>query len=128
MPLKVLVVDDDSVARELIGTYVSELGCDYIETADGDEAIRAIDANTIDAVFLDIFMPVRDGFEFLKWFNGQKLDIPVIVFTDPDRGGKVSYSNYMLEFGATKAYEKPITRDKVAEAVKLVTARLKKKT
>nr|HPI87266.1 response regulator [Bacteroidales bacterium] len=66
--IKVIIVDDEDLARELVKKYLAgladaELLC---ECSNGFEALKAIQELRPDLVFLDIQMPKIDGFELLE--------------------------------------------------------------
>jgi len=63
----VLVADDDSFNRQLISSIFSKLSTiKIVEAADGQEALDKLDSEPIDMIFLDIHMPIMNGFETLK--------------------------------------------------------------
>jgi signal transduction histidine kinase/ActR/RegA family two-component response regulator len=64
--LKILVVDDERDAREVLWHILSERGADVITCASADEALSAIEGIGPDVVVSDIGMPLRDGYEFIR--------------------------------------------------------------
>ena len=68
MKLKCLIIDDEPAARRLIEEFISDI--DFLELSGQAEnpakAIKIIDNNAIDLIFLDINMPVINGINFLK--------------------------------------------------------------
>lgn len=60
---RVLVVDDHPVNREVARIMVQAFGCEVIEACDGQEAVQAAAANTLDLVLMDVRMPRMDGLE-----------------------------------------------------------------
>ncbi|MEP7105381.1 MAG: diguanylate cyclase, partial [Chloroflexota bacterium] len=58
---KVLLIDDDARARELMRDCLSDLDCEIVEASDGLEGIRAVDRLHPDLVLLDVNMPGLDG-------------------------------------------------------------------
>src|SRR5262245_1875015 len=84
---RILVVDDDidiveSLSVALEHTY-------QVATAfDGAEALRKLDAESFDALVLDLMMPVLDGETLMKELHARRLRVPVRVmsaFVDVDR-------------------------------------------
>ncbi len=81
MPLRVLIVDDEPLARERVRGFLAEAPEVEIigECASGTEALTTIVEQKPDAVFLDIQMPGMTGFEVLRALPA---DIsPAIIFT-----------------------------------------------
>lgn len=81
MPLRVLIVDDEPLARERVRDLLA--GCEDIEIVgeigNGTDALAAIVEHRPDVVFLDIQMPGMTGFEVLRALPGDVA--PAIVFT-----------------------------------------------
>ncbi len=76
-PGKILIVDDEPLARQRVTRYVREYDPDLqIETAaDGLEAVEKIRSFKPDLVFLDIEMPGLNGFEVLQQFDERPFQI-----------------------------------------------------
>jgi CheY-like chemotaxis protein len=54
----ILVVEDEALVRACTAALLEEAGCGVIEAADGDEALRAVEANAqVTTLFTDINMP-----------------------------------------------------------------------
>jgi signal transduction histidine kinase/HPt (histidine-containing phosphotransfer) domain-containing protein/ActR/RegA family two-component response regulator len=60
---RVLLVEDDEVNRELVREILTSSGMEVCEAADGLAALAVADAETVDAVLLDIHLPEIGGFE-----------------------------------------------------------------
>lgn len=60
--LKVLVVDDTEDNRFLIKAYLRKHDCEILEAADGEQALEVVRMNEPDLVFMDVQMPVLDGY------------------------------------------------------------------
>jgi len=59
----ILVVDDKEVQRQLVKLLLNQLGYDAILANNGQVALEIIQSNPVDLVFMDIQMPVMNGFE-----------------------------------------------------------------
>ena len=78
--MKVLVVDDEMLIRNVIKDYLENEGYEIYEAENGLEAIRVFKEEKIDLIILDIMMPKMDGYETLKELR--KLgETPVIMLT-----------------------------------------------
>ena len=78
--MKVLVVDDEMLIRNVIKDYLENEGYEIFEAENGLEAIRVFKEEKIDLIILDIMMPKMDGYETLKELR--KLgETPVIMLT-----------------------------------------------
>src|SRR5690606_29962304 len=80
MSLRVLVVDDEPIARRgLLRLLGEEPGVEVVgECGDGASAITAIATLAPDLVFLDVQMPELDGFAVIEAVGGQRM--PAVVF------------------------------------------------
>ena len=60
-PFRVLVVDDEDIARRKITQFLETMGCEVVSTSNAEEAISAFLAGEFDLVTLDLMMPGIDG-------------------------------------------------------------------
>lgn len=81
MKIRVLIVDDEPLARQRVRSLLSEEADVEIvgESGDGVEAVAHIQEMKPDLVFLDVQMPDTDGFEVLRRLSPALL--PVVIFT-----------------------------------------------
>jgi CheY-like chemotaxis protein len=79
----VLVIDDDTIALELMRATLLGLGIEAVCVADGREALRDIGRHRPDAIILDLMMPGFDGFEVLDALRQLPdwRDTPVFIWT-----------------------------------------------
>jgi DNA-binding response OmpR family regulator len=77
----VLVVEDDSDLRELLGAILSLMDLDVMSAANGLEGLSAIDRRTPALVLLDMRMPVMDGWEFARELDRRGMRPPIVVIT-----------------------------------------------
>ncbi len=80
----VLVVEDDSSARDMIRLSIGKLGLQVAEAPNGRQALDWLEAHPEPAVILlDLMMPEMDGFELLDELaaNPKWREIPVVVLT-----------------------------------------------
>jgi DNA-binding NtrC family response regulator len=84
MAATILIADDDAVQRRLVENMVQKCGYEPLVVENGDAAVALLtapDAQTIDAVVLDLVMPGLDGLGVLAKMREAGLNIPVIVQT-----------------------------------------------
>ena len=79
-PIRAIVVDDEAPARQHLITLLKTHTDVAIvrECADGADAVEALQSTTIDLVFLDVQMPVLDGFGVIANIGADKM--PPIIF------------------------------------------------
>ena len=80
--MKILIVDDEMLARERLVNLLSELSTDFLisEAENGVAALELIGKQSPELVLLDIRMPVMDGLEVAHHLAGLPAP-PAIIFT-----------------------------------------------
>jgi two-component system LytT family response regulator len=117
MAPRVLIVDDEPLARERLSTLVALVspGAELREAGNGEEAVEAIGAWSPTVVFLDVQMPGLTGFEVVESIGADKMP-PTVFVTAYDqhaiRAFDVSAVDYLL---------KPFDEKRFAEAWKRAT-------
>lgn len=114
--MKILLVDDEQLAREHLKRMLLELGPDYqlvAEAANGELAVAACNQHEVDLVLMDIHMPGMDGLEAARLLSDQPLP-PAIIFT-------TAYAEHALsafDVSAVDYLMKPIRGEKLLAALK----------
>ena len=63
---KILVVDDEVKACELLKRYLQANGHDAVSAGNGIEALEKLNDGPVDLIITDILMPHMDGFQYLQ--------------------------------------------------------------
>ncbi|BBE72606.1 response regulator [Oharaeibacter diazotrophicus] len=98
----VLVVDDDSRIRQLIGRYLGNNGFRVTGAGDAAEARRKLAAIDFDLMVLDVMMPGEDGLSLTASLKRER-DVPILLLTargDPDdriRGLEAGADDYLAK-------------------------------
>ena len=116
--IRTLVVDDEKLARDRLLSFLR--GCDDIDVigqaANGVDAVRLIEEQSPDLVFLDVQMPGQDGLGVLKAVHKN----PHIVFA-------TAFDDYAIQAFDVHAADyllKPVSRARLEEALRRVRQRL----
>lgn len=83
-PLRILVVDDNQLNRDLVRFQLEEFGFAVAMECNGEQALRTLAASAYDLVLMDLHMPVLGGREAMRRLRGEpgpNRDVPVIVLT-----------------------------------------------
>jgi len=115
----VLVVDDEPIVREVVGSYLRRDGFETLETGDGDEARRLIELREPGLVVLDLMLPGTDGLELCRWIRARS-ELPVIMLTA--RGDETDRI-VGLELGADDYVAKPFSPRELVARVRAVLRR-----
>ena len=109
-PLRILLVDDNAVNRQVVRLFLASLRTHVVEAANGAEALAKLEAETFDLVLLDIHMPVMDGCEAIRRIRASTHSwraIPVIALTaDAMEGDRERF----VAMGMNDYVAKPIDR------------------
>jgi len=116
--IRALIVDDEPLARQRLRRLLQDEPDVEVtgECADGGEAVAAIRAQRPDLVFLDVQMPVLDGFGVLEALGIENLPA-VILVTAYDR-----YALRAFEYNALDYLLKPFDRDRFRKALERARA------
>ena len=79
----VLVVEDEEDIRNLLIDQLQDKGCEVRKTDNGAVALRRVSEYKPDIIFVDIQMPVMDGFLLISELqeDPETFDIPIVVVT-----------------------------------------------
>lgn len=122
-PIKVLLVDDSSVMRELLRTIIrSDFFVVVGEAADGQKAIELADSLKPDLVCLDIEMPEKSGIETLKEIKAKYAKTAVVMITGSNAASDVQQS---LSNGADGYILKPFNAGRVLDALEKAVVKVK---
>jgi CheY-like chemotaxis protein len=104
--LRVLVADDEVVARLMTKLMLEREGFDVIEATNGEQAIAIAERERPDLLLIDLNMPVMDGYEAIHFLRGhlKMTALPIIVITAED--GQ-SVERRVLALGANDYIIKP---------------------
>jgi signal transduction histidine kinase/DNA-binding response OmpR family regulator len=115
---RVLVVEDDANAYELIAAALQSAGFLSVRARHGDEALRlAREINPI-AVTLDLVLPGLDGWEILKRLKSDEATchLPVVIISMVDN------RDLGLALGADDYFMKPVDRPRLLERLRAITS------
>lgn len=110
-PVKILVVDDTPICREMIAEILRREGFEVYCAGDGEDALRVLESQPFKLLLLDILMPKLDGLAVLSVVrrNEKWKELPVILLTDAADKDKVMMaaglgaSGYLLKSRFTSA-------------------------
>lgn len=111
MNTHVLICDDSNMARKQMARALPEnLNAEVTFAKNGEEAIEIIQQGQQELLFLDLTMPVMDGYETLEVIKQKDLPIIVIVVSgdiQPEARERVK------KLGALDFIKKPVDKEKI---------------
>ncbi|WP_028671617.1 response regulator [Saccharospirillum impatiens] len=115
MSTPVLICDDSSFARKQVQRALPpDWDVDVTFAGNGEEGLSAINAGKGDVVFLDLTMPVMDGFEVLEAIKKQDLPCLVVVISgdiQPEAMARVK------KLGAVDFIKKPVDAQRLQQVL-----------
>ena len=109
--MRILVVDDEKIKRITLADDLAGQGHDVVTAADGEEALRQLDAARFDVVLTDLKMPNIDGIELLKRIKqGPLAEMAVIMMT---AYGSIQMAVEAVKLGAYDFLTKPFRNENV---------------
>ena len=120
---RVLIAEDSSVIQNLTKKILEFQNFQISSAKNGEQVLQVLEKEKIDAILLDINMPVMDGMECARRVRAlpdqAKAGIPIIAITGNAR-------NYSLEdfrqVGINDYIPKPLDFDRLVELLKELTA------
>ena len=112
-----IIIDDDATARLIIKQLCIKSNKINVleEFSSAIEAIKYLNNNNVEVVFLDIHMPTFSGFDFIQTLK----DSPKIVLTTSDK----NFALAAFEYNCVVDYLlKPITEERFSKALKKLNA------
>lgn len=102
--VKVIVADDNSLNRIALRAVLQRWGMVVDFAANGQEVIDILDSAAHKLVFMDLNMPIVDGYMAIRKIRNRGMDLPIIALTASI--SKTIIDRAML-FGASKVLHKP---------------------
>src|SRR5690606_4450396 len=102
---KLLIIDDDTLVRQSIATYLEDSGFHVLEAASGAMGMQLVEEQVPELVITDLRMPDLDGLQVLQKLHEKKPDLPVIVISG---AGVMADVVTALRLGARDYLIKPI--------------------
>jgi len=121
--MKILIVDDESLIRDVIKEYLSLEGYEVDEASNGEEAVSKALEEDYSLIIMDIMMPKKDGYQACKEIKEKKKNIPFIMLSA--RGEE--YDKLIgFELGIDDYVTKPFSPKELVARVKAIIKRTTK--
>lgn len=109
--LEILIVEDESYQREMLGDFLMKAGHRVTEAEDGEKALRLISEGSFDLVLLDFKMPGLNGLEVLHEMKRINPEIDAVIITGY---GTIETAISAMKAGARDYITKPVDLDELS--------------
>ena len=113
---RVLVIDDEAAVRSALCATLSDAGYAATEARDGAEALEILSTAPTDAVLMDIYMPLQDGFEAIRELRRVAPAVKIIAISGGSRGDFDPLKAAEM-LGADRTLRKPFGTDDLLGAL-----------
>jgi CheY-like chemotaxis protein len=107
---KILVVEDEEIARDVLAMILRKHFTDVIVAKDGKQGLAYVQENQPDLIVADLAMPVLDGFVMIDQLEQMASEIPVVIVT--------AYREEAAKFSKYPVLFKPVNRGVVIDKIK----------
>jgi CheY-like chemotaxis protein len=115
---RVLVIEDDSILRDLLADWLAAAGYEVGVAADGTAGLAEARAHPPDLVVTDIHMPGAWGATVILKIGQMYPRTPIIAVSGQFDANRGLSSSDALALGATRTFAKPFKRGEMIGAVK----------
>jgi two-component system chemotaxis response regulator CheY len=121
--MKILVVDDCSTTRKLLGHYLKSKGYSVVFAENGIDALQKLSTDPVNMVMTDLNMPYMDGIELIKSIRSDPVwsELPVLMVTTED---DETERQKALQSGADGYVVKPVTSEQIISNIKQIIKKL----
>jgi len=119
--IRILVVEDNAMNLKYITSLLNKWGLEHEVAGNGKEGIEAHLNSSFDIIFMDLQMPVMDGYEAsrrIRELVGGNQQIPIVALT---ASTFLTKKNLALQAGMTDFLSKPFTPEQLALKINLYT-------
>jgi len=117
---RLLVVEDEAGIAFALESDLRAEGYDVVVATTGEEAMRTVDAGSVDLVLLDVMLPGKDGFEVCREMRRSGVRAPIIMLTAKSQEAEKVMG---LELGADDYITKPFSPRELRARVKAALRR-----
>ena len=118
--MKCIIIDDEQMSREILSIMISNtIGLHLVEQfSNAIDAIKYLNQNEVDLIFLDIHMPNFSGFDFIQTIKNP----PKVILVTTDKNFAIDAFNYDC---IADYLVKPIDNNRFISAIKRINAKTK---
>jgi two-component system chemotaxis response regulator CheY len=114
---RILIVDDSGVSRKITRKCLEFAGlrdAEYLEAADGEQALERFEQGGVDLLVTDLNMPVMDGFELLRALQALPKAEPCLVLVTSS-AASAALEPELASLGVAGVFAKPLVPMTIAK-------------
>lgn len=120
MAKTILIVDDSTSFRNVVGLALKDAGYEIIQACDGKDALSKLDGKKINLIISDVNMPVMDGLSFVKaakQLTAYKFTPVIMLTTESGDAKKAEGKAAGVRAWVVKPFQPPLLLDAVAKLI-----------
>lgn len=114
---RIVVIDDDDLARFALRKVLTRAGHDVLEAGDGDQGLQICRDASADLVVTDLIMPNQDGLEIIGALRQVDPELQIIAISGGGRLENGAFFELAELEGANKVLQKPFGNAELIEAI-----------
>jgi two-component system, sensor histidine kinase and response regulator len=126
--INILIVEDDELNQRMLEIMLSGKGYSIQFASNGLEAMEVVKSGKFDLIFMDLMMPLMDGFETCRrireWEAG-KSHVPIVALTAYTMQRE---AQKCFEVGMDEYLSKPLQVNRVFQLIEFLVSKKKKQT
>lgn len=113
---KILIIDDSAINIRTVDKFLEDSGYELLKASSGEEGISILLDKPVDLIFLDIEMPLLDGYDVSSLIksNEDYQHIPLVIVSSRD---SLSDRFKGLTYGADDYISKPYKKDELLKTI-----------
>lgn len=117
---RILVIDDDTLVRNMVRDILSDAGYEVIIASNGREGLAVLGREPIGVVVTDILMPEKEGVETILEIKKSWPSVGVVAMSGGGRTGNLHPLKIARSAGASAILTKPFEPDDLLKAVRSI--------
>jgi DNA-binding response OmpR family regulator len=120
-PQKILVIDDDTLVRRMLGSALKKKGYVVLEAVTGETGLMAFKKSAPDIVITDLLMPDKNGLETIVAIRAINSNVKIIAMSGGGASGDGDFLELASQIGAAATICKPFTVEEIEAVLESLT-------
>jgi CheY-like chemotaxis protein len=116
--MKILIIDDDPLARYTLSKMLTGDGYDVVMAVDGESGFAAVVDENPAVVITDLIMPKTEGIEMILRIRRERPEIRIVAISGGGRYGNADLLSLAQSVGADVIVAKPFEAEELLEPLR----------